>query len=61
MSTQLIRFNGINRNVNQSDANIGDCEEMINVRNEGGILKIEKDKKQISLSNIIYKKIYLCL
>lgn len=57
MSTQLIRFNGINRNVNQSDANIGDCEEMINVRSEGGILKIEKDKKQISLRNILYKRI----
>ena len=57
MSTQSIRFNGINRNVNQSDANIGDCEEMINVRSEGGILKIEKDKKLISLRNILYKRI----
>ena len=57
MSTQSIRFNGINRNLNQSDANIGDCEEMINVRSEGGILKIKKDKKQISLRNIFYTRI----
>ena len=57
MSTQSIRFNGINRNLNQSDANIGDCEEMINIRSEGGILKIEKDKKQISLRNIFYTRI----
>ena len=47
MNTQ-IKFTGINRNLNSTDSNPGDCSEMINVKSENGILKIHKDKQIIS-------------
>lgn len=48
MSTQQIRFTGINRNINSTDSNLGDCQELINIKSENGILKIHKNKQVIS-------------
>jgi len=56
MSRTNIRFKGIVRNANISDSAIGDCEELINVSSENGVLKIVKDKKPISV-NIPYKDV----
>lgn len=58
MNIQSIRFNGINRYPNSVDNNIGDCEELINIKSENGSLKICKDKKVIS-ADIPYKKIII--
>lgn len=58
MSTQSIRFNGINRHPNAVDSNVGDCEELINIKSEDGSLKIDKDKKVIS-ADIPYKRIII--
>lgn len=58
MSIQSIRFNGINRSANAHQTNLGDCQELINIRSENGSLKLEKDHKVIS-ADIPYKRILL--
>lgn len=56
MSIQNIQFTGINRYPNSTDSNLGDCQEMINVKAENGSLKIHKDKKVIS-ADIPYTRV----
>ena len=58
MNNQTIRFGGIIRSTNSHDSNLGDCEEMINIRSEAGSLKLDKDHKVIS-ADIPYKRILL--
>ena len=58
MSRQDIRFSGINRNSNISDSKIGDCEELINICTENGVLRIVKDKQAISV-NIPYNEVII--
>lgn len=58
MSRENLRFSGINRNNNLSDNKPGDCEELVNIQNEDGALKIVKGKKAVSV-NIPYRDIII--
>lgn len=48
----------MNRNSNISDSRLGDCEELINICSENGVLRIVKDKQAISV-NIPYNEVII--
>lgn len=58
MSFVDLLFKGINIHPNITNGQLGDCEEMINVCNENGNLKIKQDAKEIS-DTIPYKNIII--